>query len=75
VHYSAVDWPGNIKTVYYSLKECVLFLQHAHALELLSDMMYDGAHVLDVGSGSGYLTACMAMLVIDFVHYSGLWLI
>lgn len=36
---------------------------HAHALELLSDMMYDGAHVLDVGSGSGYLTACMAMLV------------
>jgi len=31
-------------------------------------MMYDGAHVLDVGSGSGYLTACMAMLVIDFVH-------
>jgi len=26
-------------------------------------MMYDGAHVLDVGSGSGYLTACMAMLV------------
>jgi len=38
-------------------------MQHAHALELLSDMMYDGAHVLDVGSGSGYLTACMAMLV------------
>jgi len=45
------------------LNECVVFNQHAHALELLSDMMYDGAHVLDVGSGSGYLTACMAMLV------------
>jgi len=45
-------------------------MQHAHALELLSDMMYDGAHVLDVGSGSGYLTACMAMLVNDFIHCS-----
>jgi len=43
----------------------MLSVQHAHALELLSDMMYDGAHVLDVGSGSGYLTACMAMLVIE----------
>ena len=38
-------------------------MQHAHALELLSEMMQEGAHVLDVGSGSGYLTACMAMLV------------
>jgi len=38
-------------------------MQHAHALELLSEMMHEGAHVLDVGSGSGYLTACMAMLV------------
>jgi len=48
-----------------SVTECVcLIIQHAHALELLSDNMYDGAHVLDVGSGSGYLTACMAMLVI-----------
>jgi len=33
-------------------------------------MMYDGAHVLDVGSGSGYLTACMAMLVNDLIHCS-----
>jgi protein-L-isoaspartate(D-aspartate) O-methyltransferase len=36
---------------------------HAHALELLADHMKDGAHVLDVGSGSGYLTACMAIMV------------
>jgi len=35
--------------------------------------MYDGAHVLDVGSGSGYLTACMAMLVIDFVRCLLVW--
>ncbi|XP_065363284.1 protein-L-isoaspartate(D-aspartate) O-methyltransferase-like [Calliphora vicina] len=31
---------------------------HAFALEYLRDHMKPGAHVLDVGSGSGYLTAC-----------------
>ncbi|GIY90947.1 hypothetical protein CEXT_688491 [Caerostris extrusa] len=31
---------------------------HAHALELLKDNLYEGARALDVGSGSGYLTAC-----------------
>lgn len=36
---------------------------HAHALELLSEQLYEGAKALDVGSGSGYLTACMALLV------------
>ncbi|KAI0237893.1 Protein-L-isoaspartate(D-aspartate) O-methyltransferase [Lamellibrachia satsuma] len=36
---------------------------HAHALELLSNYMTEGASVLDVGSGSGYLTACMAIMV------------
>lgn len=36
---------------------------HAHALELLADHMKEGSHVLDVGSGSGYLTACMALMV------------
>ncbi|CAI2737512.1 unnamed protein product [Dicrocoelium dendriticum] len=36
---------------------------HAHALEALKERLYPGAHVLDVGSGSGYLTACMAALV------------
>ncbi|XP_070179440.1 protein-L-isoaspartate(D-aspartate) O-methyltransferase-like isoform X2 [Littorina saxatilis] len=36
---------------------------HAHALELLSEHLYEGASALDVGSGSGYLTACMALLV------------
>ncbi|KAA0192839.1 L-isoaspartyl protein carboxyl methyltransferase, partial [Fasciolopsis buskii] len=36
---------------------------HAHALEALCDHLKPGAHVLDVGSGSGYLTACMALLV------------
>lgn len=33
---------------------------HAFALELLVDKLKPGAHVLDVGSGSGYLTACFA---------------
>ena len=33
---------------------------HAHTLELLNEVLREGATVLDVGSGSGYLTACMA---------------
>ncbi|XP_066530046.1 l-isoaspartyl protein carboxyl methyltransferase, like isoform X2 [Hoplias malabaricus] len=36
---------------------------HAHALEILSDKLTEGASALDVGSGSGYLTACFARLV------------
>ncbi|XP_051872885.1 l-isoaspartyl protein carboxyl methyltransferase, like isoform X2 [Pristis pectinata] len=36
---------------------------HAHALECLKDHLYEGAQALDVGSGSGYLTACMARMV------------
>lgn len=36
---------------------------HAHALELLEDQLQEGAKVLDVGSGSGYLTACFARMV------------
>ena len=35
---------------------------HAHTLELLKDILKDGATALDVGSGSGYLTACMAYM-------------
>lgn len=36
---------------------------HAYALELLKDKLTEGSKVLDVGSGSGYLTACMAKMV------------
>lgn len=36
---------------------------HAHVLELLKDHLNDGERALDVGSGSGYLTACMAIMV------------
>ncbi|XP_069493655.1 protein-L-isoaspartate(D-aspartate) O-methyltransferase-like isoform X2 [Ambystoma mexicanum] len=36
---------------------------HAHALELLEDKLVEGASALDVGSGSGYLTACFARMV------------
>jgi len=35
---------------------------HAMALEVLQDHIPAGAKVLDVGSGSGYLSACFAML-------------
>lgn len=36
---------------------------HAYALEALKDKLVEGAKALDVGSGSGYLTACMAHMV------------
>ncbi|XP_069049330.1 l-isoaspartyl protein carboxyl methyltransferase, like isoform X4 [Lepisosteus oculatus] len=36
---------------------------HAHALEVLRDKLTEGATALDVGSGSGYLTACFARMV------------
>ncbi|XP_017878810.1 protein-L-isoaspartate(D-aspartate) O-methyltransferase-like isoform X1 [Ceratina calcarata] len=36
---------------------------HAYALEVLEDKLHDGARALDVGSGSGYLTACMAIMM------------
>lgn len=32
-------------------------------MSILSDQLFDGAKALDVGSGSGYLTACMAFMV------------
>nr|CAH7731594.1 unnamed protein product [Callosobruchus chinensis] len=38
---------------------------HAHALELLKDKLLNGTRALDVGSGSGYLTVCMAILLGD----------
>ncbi|XP_020260283.1 protein-L-isoaspartate O-methyltransferase-like isoform X2 [Asparagus officinalis] len=36
---------------------------HAACLELLEDHLKPGMHALDVGSGTGYLTACFAMMV------------
>ncbi|XP_059472992.1 protein-L-isoaspartate(D-aspartate) O-methyltransferase isoform X2 [Neocloeon triangulifer] len=36
---------------------------HAHALEILKDHLKEGNKALDVGSGSGYLTVCMALMV------------
>ncbi|CAH2005217.1 unnamed protein product [Acanthoscelides obtectus] len=38
---------------------------HVHALELLREKLIHGTRALDVGSGSGYLTACMAILLGD----------
>ncbi|KAG5334042.1 PIMT methyltransferase, partial [Acromyrmex charruanus] len=36
---------------------------HAYALELLEEKLRNGTRALDVGSGSGYLTACMALMM------------
>ena len=36
---------------------------HAYALEALEEKLKSGARVLDVGSGTGYLTACFAVMV------------
>ncbi|XP_050537732.1 protein-L-isoaspartate(D-aspartate) O-methyltransferase isoform X2 [Daktulosphaira vitifoliae] len=36
---------------------------HAYALELLKDQLKEGERALDIGSGSGYLTACMAVML------------
>ncbi|KAI9315211.1 protein-L-isoaspartate O-methyltransferase [Dichotomocladium elegans] len=36
---------------------------HGYALEKLQDYLQPGMRALDVGSGSGYLTACMAEMV------------
>lgn len=36
---------------------------HAHALELLKEHLVPGEKALDVGSGSGYLTACMSVMM------------
>ncbi|CAN1291394.1 Protein-L-isoaspartate O-methyltransferase 1 [Linum perenne] len=36
---------------------------HATCLQLLEDNLKPGMHALDVGSGTGYLTACFAMMV------------
>lgn len=36
---------------------------HAYALELLEEKLHNGTRALDVGSGSGYLTACMALMM------------
>ncbi|XP_003746908.1 protein-L-isoaspartate(D-aspartate) O-methyltransferase [Galendromus occidentalis] len=36
---------------------------HAYALEALRDHLPEGGRALDIGSGSGYLTACMAAMV------------
>jgi len=39
-------------------------LQHSYCLSLLADYAKPGMSVLDVGSGSGYLTAVFGLMVL-----------
>lgn len=41
-------------------------------MSILSDQLFDGAKALDVGSGSGYLSACMAFMVGPRGHVVGI---
>lgn len=69
LHVSCGINPGWTNTVYCAVSagHDVLFLlmptQHAYALELLHDQLYEGAKALDVGSGSGILSVCFARMV------------
>ena len=38
---------------------------HAYALEQLKDHLTEGCHILDVGSGSGYLTVALSKMIND----------
>ncbi|KAI9477599.1 hypothetical protein LPJ78_000052 [Coemansia sp. RSA 989] len=45
---------------------------HGYALESLQEYLQPGMKALDVGSGSGYLTACMAAMVGEHGHVVGI---
>lgn len=48
---------------YNPVSDVFVLPQHAYALELLHDQLYEGAKALDVGSGSGILSVCFARMV------------
>ena len=52
-------------------------VQHAYALEVLKDHLINGTKALDVGSGSGYLTVCMALMVTQhlWMHTYSTWML
>lgn len=64
---SCTGLTGLVGDVWSSNAICCLmsppFSQHAYALELLHDQLYEGAKALDVGSGSGILSVCFARMV------------
>ncbi|KAK4753008.1 hypothetical protein SAY87_021806 [Trapa incisa] len=45
---------------------------HATCLQLLEENLQPGMHALDIGSGTGYLTACFAMMVGPQGHAVGI---
>ena len=52
--------------IYTTISTCMKCSQHAAALELMTHHLKEGKRALDVGCGSGYLTACMGLMVCNF---------
>ncbi|NWW70676.1 PIMT methyltransferase, partial [Climacteris rufus] len=62
-YFSYMDSPQSIGESLWAKHRLSAEHRHAHALELLKDQLVEGAKALDVGSGSGYLTACFARMI------------
>ncbi|NXA11603.1 PIMT methyltransferase, partial [Sapayoa aenigma] len=62
-YYPYMDSPQSIGESLWAKPLLPAGHKHAHALELLKDQLVEGAKALDVGSGSGYLTACFARMM------------
>lgn len=62
-HYSAHNpYKDSPQSIGYSVTISAPHM-HVHALQHLEEQLQEGMSALDVGAGSGYLTACMAYMV------------
>ena len=59
-----LDKPSQLKTSFMDTKQTISAPHmHAKALEYLEPVLVEGNSILDIGSGSGYLTACFGEAV------------
>ncbi|EGG20159.1 hypothetical protein DFA_07279 [Cavenderia fasciculata] len=70
--------PKSCSDIYYDSpqpigNQATISAPHMHAimLDLLDDYLVEGANALDIGSGSGYISACMSRLVGKRGHVVG----